>query len=80
MAGKRKTNTQFLRNIMEHSKTNPALMQAFIIDALAKQSEAVVVFGKEKLRKRMGDNAFVNPDAWYDVAKELKDAIEAHLK
>lgn len=70
------TNIEFVTRLMSHSKYG-ALTQIFVIDALAKWSGIVVAEGLEKVRQVFGEHPFVHPDAWFGVAKEIKEAIEA---
>lgn len=68
------TNTEFIVHLMQTAQSG-ALMQAFIIDALTKHSEAVVEAPIEKF----DPNGWVNPIAWKRCAAELQASITAHL-
>jgi hypothetical protein len=71
---KRETNVEFVTRVMEFAKSGP-MMQAFVIEAMAKYSGAIVEAGRESLREKMG-GSFIHPDAWFDCAEELSNEIK----
>lgn len=70
---KRLTNVQFMKKMMEHSEFG-ALAQAFIIDAVTKQAEAVAAADPGEISKGMG--GFISSEAWVGVAKEIKQKMD----
>lgn len=75
---KQEDNVKFIKRIMTES-TNSPLMQGFIIDAITKQANAVVKAGPVKLAEQMAGNGsagWFSPQAWYNVAKELKEELD----
>jgi len=79
MKPKSMTNEALMRDMMRFSKYG-ALSQMFIIDALTKASNRVVEAGLEVVRKQMGENSMIHPDAWYGVAKEIKERMDANYR
>jgi hypothetical protein len=71
MAKKIKDNVDLVKDMMEHSQFG-ALAQAFIIDALTKQSNAVAKADPASI-----NGGLVNPEAWVGVAKEIKAKMDA---
>lgn len=71
MAGKRKTNAQVVRDLMENSK-HGALAQMFVIDALTKHAEMV-----SEADPKLFVNSLVHPQAWIGVATEIKQKLDA---
>ena len=69
---KQKTNIQLVTHMMTYSKQG-VLMQAFIIEAIAKYAESV----KEN---PLPDNGFISPHAWDACASEALDAINNRNK
>ena len=68
---KHKTNIQVVNDLMTHSKQG-ALMQAFIIEAIAKYAELT----KEAVGKPdWAPNSFISAGAWGACAEEALDAI-----
>ena len=68
---KPKTNIQVVTNLMTHSKQG-VLMQAFIIEAIAKYAELT----KEAVSKPdWAPNSFISAGAWGACAEEALDAI-----
>lgn len=65
------TNVEVLLHLMNHAKSGP-LMEAFIMQALAKSAEAM----SDKL---IPENGFIHPKAWQACAIELRDVLKAHL-
>ncbi len=76
---KNETNVQFVKKTMEFSNYG-ALAQLFVIDAIQKQADRIAKTPIEELRKAFGENAFINPDAWHGVAKEIQAKLEARGK
>ena len=73
---KRKTNVQFLKQVMEFSD-HGALMQMFIVEGLRLYAEKVLA-DQDKLRESMKDG-FIHPDAWIGCAKEFTAKLDEHL-
>ncbi len=71
------TNTEFVTHLMEFSPSGP-MTQLFVMDALEKWSNIIVNEGIESLTEKMGDQALINPRAWYDAAVDVKTAIDDH--
>lgn len=69
----RKSNLEFLTDIMEHANSGP-LMQAFIIDALAKVARKTCEASAEEC-----DSPMVNGYAWKRCAIELDAKLTQHL-
>lgn len=69
----RKTNTEFLTELMDTASSGP-LMQAFILDALAKVARRCVEASAEEL-----DTPMVNGYAWKRCAIELDAKLAQHL-
>jgi len=69
---KHKTNTQLVNSLMTYSKQG-VLMQAFIIEAIAKYAESVKA-------SPLPDNGFISPHAWDACASEALDAINNRNK
>jgi len=69
---KQKTNIQLVTHMMTYSKQG-ALMQAFIIEAIANYAESVKA-------NPLPDNSFVSPHAWNACASEALDAINNRNK
>jgi hypothetical protein len=69
---KQKTNTQLVNSLMTYSRQG-VLMQAFIIEAIAKYAESV-------LKTPLPDNGFINPHAWTACANEALDTINNRNK
>ena len=71
MKVKHKTNIQLVTELMTHSQQG-VLMQAFIIEAIAKYAELT----KEALGKpEQVHNSFISAHAWGACADEALDAI-----
>jgi|HubBroStandDraft_1064217.scaffolds.fasta_scaffold198047_2 hypothetical protein len=70
---RRRTNTAFLRDVMEHSPTG-ALMQAFVLEALRRYADAVAAADPADL-----DSALISGTAWHKCATHLQAALAAHL-
>ena len=75
MKKKQKTNVQIVKEIMEFSDFGP-LAQMFIIDAITKQAEAV----SKTTAKDYPENMMIHPEAWINVAKEIKEKLEKAYK
>jgi hypothetical protein len=69
----RKTNVEFITEIMERASSGP-LMQAFIIDALAKVARRGVEASAEEM-----DTPMINGYAWKRCAIELDAKLAQHL-
>ena len=67
MKVKHKTNIQLVTELMTHSQQG-VLMQAFIIEAIAKYAEQVKA-------NPLPDNSFISAQAWGACADEALDAI-----
>jgi len=70
---KQKTNIQLVTHMMTYSKQG-VLMQAFIIEAIAKYSESVIKANP------LPDNAFISGYAWDACASEALVAINNRNK
>lgn len=73
MNARRKTNTQFIKHLMDFSN-NGALMQAFVLTAIEKYSDAVAKADPDEL-----NNGFISGNAWIACAKEARTALDTHL-
>jgi hypothetical protein len=71
---KHKTNIQMIKHLMEFSR-HGALMQAFIMDALDKQSKAIAKMDPAEI----DTGGFINGEAWINCAKELQEALDEHF-
>ena len=67
------TNTELITKIMDYSKQG-ALMQPFILQAIAEFSKIVISRADE-----LPDEGLVDAQAWVRCAKEAKEAIDDHL-
>ena len=74
MKSKHKTNAQLIGDLMTHSKQG-VLMQAFIIEAIAKYSEQTKVSPPWST-----DNTFISEAAWRACADEALEAINNRSK
>lgn len=72
---RRKTNTEVLVNLMNFSK-NGALMQAFVMNALERQSQMIVLHES----KPEGWPDLINWDAWRNCAIELNETLNTHYE
>lgn len=73
---KRKTNIQVVNDLMTHSQQG-VLMQAFIIEAIAKYAELT----KEAVGKpEWAPNSFISAGAWGACAEEALEAINNRSK
>jgi len=73
---KHKTNIQLVTDLMTHSQ-HGVLMQAFIIEAIAKYAELT----KEAIGKpEWAPNSFISAGAWRACADEALDAINNRSK
>ena len=68
---KRKTNVQFVKQIME---AGSPLNQIFVIECLEKYSKHVLD-NKEALRKSM-ENHMIHPDAWISCAEHVQKELQ----
>ena len=71
---KRKTNIQLVTDLMTHSQ-HGVLMQAFIIEAIAKYAEQTKVSPPWST-----DNTFISEAAWRACADEALEAINNRSK
>jgi hypothetical protein len=69
---KHKTNTQLINGLMTYSKQG-VLMQAFVIEAIAKYAESVKA-------NPLPDNAFISAQAWGNCANEVLEAVNSRSK
>ncbi len=67
----RKTNTEFVTDLMEFSRCGP-LIQAFVITALREFSRQVAQSTPEAL-----DTPLVSGAAWHKCALELQEKLKA---
>ena len=74
MKAKRKTNIELVTDLMTHSK-HGVLMQAFLIEAIAKYSEQTKVSPPWST-----DNTFISEAAWRACADEALEAINNRSK
>ena len=70
---KRKTNIQVVNDLMTHSKQG-VLMQAFIIEAIAKYAE------QTKVSPAWANEGFISEAAWRACADEAMEAINNRSK
>ena len=70
---KRKTNIQLVNDLMTHSQ-NGVLMQAFIIEAIAKYAE------QTKVSPPWSNQSFISEAAWRACADEALAAINNRSK
>ena len=70
---KRKTNIQVVTDLMTHSKQG-VLMQAFIIEAIAKYAE------QTKVAPAWSTESFISEAAWRACADEALEAINNRSK
>jgi hydroxymethylpyrimidine/phosphomethylpyrimidine kinase len=71
---KHKTNVQLINDLMTHSKQG-VLMQAFIIEAIAKYAEQTKVAPPWST-----DNTFISEASWRACADEALEAINNRSK
>ena len=71
---KHKTNVQLINDLMTHSQQG-VLMQAFIIEAIAKYAEQTKVSPPWST-----DNTFISEAAWRACADEAMEAINNRSK
>jgi len=69
----RKTNTEFLTDLMEFAKSGP-LMQAFVLEAVSKYATACAAADPAAF-----DSPLMTGTAWHRCAVEAKAALAAHL-
>ncbi len=74
MYGVRKTNTQFVTELMEFSKTG-ALMQAFVITAIEKYAEQCIKAGPATF-----DSPLMSGEAWHATAKEAQERLQENYR
>ncbi len=74
MKSKHKTNVQLINGLMTHSQQG-VLMQAFIIEAIAKYAEQTKVSPPWST-----DNTFISEASWRACADEALDAINNRSK
>lgn len=74
MKAKRKTNIELVTDLMTHSK-HGVLMQAFIIEAIAKYAEQTKVSPPWSK-----DNTFISEESWRACADEVVEAINNRSK
>jgi hypothetical protein len=74
MKSKHKTNVQLINGLMTHSQQG-VLMQAFIIEAIAKYAEQTKVSPPWST-----DNTFISEAAWRACADEAMEAINNRSK
>jgi len=74
MKAKRKTNIQLVTDLMTHSQQG-VLMQAFIIEAIAKYAEQTKVSPPWSK-----DNTFISEESWRACADEVVEAINNRSK
>ena len=70
---KQKTNTQLVTHMMTYSKQG-VLMQAFIIEAIAKYAE------QTKVSPAWANEGFISEAAWRACADEAMEAINNRSK
>lgn len=71
------TNTEFLEQIMQHSRYG-ALMQCFIMERLLYAS-SLITENEEQVREQMS-RSLVDADAWIGCAREFQDLYEKWMK
>ena len=67
----RKTNTQFIQDVMNYSRNGP-MMQVFVIECLRIYSEQIKTADLSSM-----ENGFISPDAWRACANEILEKLEA---
>lgn len=75
---KPKTNEQFMRKLMAGDLTpsiHPALIQAFVVDALVKHSGEVSKVDASEL-----DTPLMNGEAWKATAIAIRDALDRQYR
>ena len=74
----KKTNVQFIVDLMENAKTSP-LMQAFVINAVLADAETTAAWTDEDIANiEKARKNIVHPNAWREVAKEVLDKYKKH--
>jgi hypothetical protein len=73
MSEHRKSNVEFITDLMESSRHGP-IMQAVVITALQVYSD-IVLENPEELKKEM-KNSFISGDTWVKCCQELSDSIK----
>lgn len=71
MAKEHKTNTEFITELMEFGCPTGALIQPFIIEALASYSHRVTQLGPDHF-----DSPLISGEAWVATAKHVKKSID----
>lgn len=74
MSPSKQTNVEFITDVMEHSRQGP-LMQAVIIEAVAKYAENVIARRDEVLKAM--EQTMVHGPAWIACCEELKKRVDA---
>ena len=74
MKAKRKTNIELVTDLMTHSQQG-VLMQAFIIEAIAKYAEQTKVSPPWSK-----DNTFISEESWRACADEVVEAVNNRSK
>ena len=70
---RRKTNTQFLKHLMEFSRSGP-LMQAFVLEAVSKYADRCAAADPADF-----DSPLMSGAAWHACAVEAQQAMKEHL-
>ena len=63
----RKTNTEFVTELMEFSQTGP-LMQVFVMTAIQRYAEAAI-------NKKLPNDGLIPPKAWDACAQEVLEKL-----
>jgi hypothetical protein len=72
------TNDETLSHLMNFAKSGP-IVQLFIMDALAKMANRVAALTDEEAEQQLGSNGFINPIAWRNGAREVKQTLDDHF-
>lgn len=67
---KRKTNTEFVQELMTNGSPTGALVQPFVITAIEKYAQQVIAAGPEKF-----ESAFMSGQAWVETAEHVKKQL-----
>lgn len=76
MNKKTQTNVQLVKSMMEFSNYG-ALAQAFIMDAIGKHAEACSKIDLATIDREKW--AYILPEAWVGVAKEINQKLKDHF-
>jgi hypothetical protein len=72
------TNDEAVAHLMNFAKSGP-IVQLFIMDALGKMADRVAALTDEEAEQQLGCNGFINPIAWRNGAREVKQTLADHF-